>query len=128
MSKKHQSVESGPVRVATYTRISTDEEHQPFSLEAQAERLGSYLRSQDSWQLIRRYTDQMSGSTLERPGLQQALADARAKRYDMLLVYRVDRLCRSVRALRSSSRSLTTPASASAPQQSPSTPALRRAG
>ena len=41
----------------------------------------------------------MSGSTLERPGPQQALADARAKRYDMLLVYRVDRLCRSVRAL-----------------------------
>ncbi|MHB8578003.1 MAG: recombinase family protein, partial [Dehalococcoidia bacterium] len=85
--------------MATYTRISTDEEHQPFSLEAQAERLGSYVRSQDNWQLARRYTDQMSGSTLERPGLQQALADARAKSYDMLLVYRVDRLCRSVRAL-----------------------------
>jgi site-specific DNA recombinase len=99
VSKKLQSVESGPIRVATYTRISTDEEHQPFSLEAQAERLGSYVRSQDSWQLTRRYTDQMSGSTLERSGLQQALADARAKRYDMLLVYRVDRLCRSVRAL-----------------------------
>jgi len=99
VSKKHQLVESGPIRVATYTRISTDEEHQPFSLEAQAERLGSYVHSQDNWQLARRYTDQISGSTLERPGLQQALADARAKRYDMLLVYRVDRLCRSVRAL-----------------------------
>jgi len=90
---------SGPIRVATYTRISTDEEHQPFSLEAQSERLGSYVRSQDNWQLARRYTDQMSGSTLERPGLEQALADARANCYDMLLVYRVDRLCRSVRAL-----------------------------
>jgi site-specific DNA recombinase len=99
VSKKHQSVESGPIRVATYTRISTDEEHQPFSLEAQADRLGSYVRSQENWQLARRYTDQMSGSTLERAGLQQALSDARAKRYDMLLVYRVDRLCRSVRAL-----------------------------
>ena len=99
MNKKRQSVDSGPIRVATYTRISTDEEHQPFSLEAQAERLGSYVRSQDNWDLTRRYTDQISGSTLKRPGLQQALADARAKRYDMLLVYRVDRLCRSVRAL-----------------------------
>lgn len=99
MNKKRQAIESGPIRVATYTRISTDEEHQPFSLEAQAERLGSYVHSQDSWELTRRYTDQMSGSTLDRPGLQQALADARAKRYDMLLVYRVDRLCRSVRAL-----------------------------
>jgi len=78
---------SSSVRVATYTRISTDEEHQPFSLEAQAQRLGSYIESQDSWQLVHRFTDQMSGSTLERPGLQQALAYARAKRYDMLLVY-----------------------------------------
>jgi site-specific DNA recombinase len=87
------------VRVATYTRISTDEEHQPFSLEAQAQRLGSYIQSQDSWQLVHHFTDQMTGSTLERPGLQQALAHARAKRYDMLLVYRVDRLSRSVRGL-----------------------------
>jgi len=87
------------MRVATYTRISTDEEHQPFSLEAQAQRLGSYIQSQDSWQLVHRFTDQMSGSTLERPGLQDALALARAKRYDMLLVYRVDRLSRSVRGL-----------------------------
>src|SRR5690348_3373440 len=87
------------MRVATYTRISTDEEHQPFSLEAQAQRLGSYIQSQDSWQLVHRFTDQMSGSTLERPGLEAALALARAKRYDMLLVYRVDRLSRSVRGL-----------------------------
>jgi site-specific DNA recombinase len=87
------------MRVATYTRISTDEEHQPFSLEAQAQRLGSYIQSQDSWQLVHRFTDQMSGSTLDRPGLQQAFAYARAKRYDMLLVYRVDRLSRSVRGL-----------------------------
>jgi site-specific DNA recombinase len=99
VSEKRAPFISGPVRVATYTRISTDEEHQPFSLEAQALRLGSYIESQDSWQLVHRFTDQMSGSTLERPGLQQALAYARAKRYDMLLVYRVDRLCRSVRGL-----------------------------
>ncbi len=87
------------MRVATYTRISTDEEHQPFSLEAQAQRLGSYVQSQDGWQLVHRFTDQMSGSTLDRHGLQQAFAYARAKRYDMLLVYRVDRLSRSVRGL-----------------------------
>ncbi len=99
VSDKRSPVMSGPVRVATYTRISTDEEHQPFSLEAQASRLGSYIQSQDSWQLVHRFTDQMSGSTLERPGLRQALTDARAKRYDMLLVYRVDRLSRSVRGL-----------------------------
>ncbi len=99
VSDKGSPFVTGSMRVATYTRISTDEEHQPFSLEAQAQRLGSYIESQDSWQLAHRFTDQMSGSTLERPGLEAALALARAKRYDMLLVYRVDRLSRSVRGL-----------------------------
>src|SRR5437764_4394038 len=99
VSDKRSPFVTSVVRVATYTRISTDEEHQPFSLEAQAQRLGSYIQSQDSWQLVHRFTDQISGSTLERPGLQQALASAQAKRYDMLLVYRVDRLSRSVRGL-----------------------------
>ena len=87
------------LRVATYTRISTDEEHQPYSLEAQTERLGAYVKIQDGWELVRRFSDQMSGSTLERPGLQQALTEARMHRYDLLLVYRVDRLGRSVRGL-----------------------------
>jgi len=35
------------MRVATYTRISTDEDHQPYSLEAQAKRLESYIPSQE---------------------------------------------------------------------------------
>jgi site-specific DNA recombinase len=35
------------IRVATYTRISTDEDHQPYSLGAQDERLGAYIRSQE---------------------------------------------------------------------------------
>ena len=87
------------MRVATYTRISTDEEHQPFSLDAQADRLDSYVRSQDGWEVVRRFTDQMSGSSLERPQLQRAIAEARLGRFDLLLVYRVDRLSRSVRGL-----------------------------
>ncbi len=41
----------------------------------------------------------MSGSVLERPGLQRVLAEARARRYELLLVYRVDRLARPVRGL-----------------------------
>ena len=46
------------MRVATYTRISTDEDHQPYSLDAQADRLGNYVASQDGWELVRRFTDQ----------------------------------------------------------------------
>jgi len=41
----------------------------------------------------------MSGAQLERPSLQRALLEAKAKRFDLLLVYRVDRLARSVRGL-----------------------------
>jgi site-specific DNA recombinase len=87
------------VRIATYTRISTDEDHQPYSLSAQAARLGAYITSQPGWELAREFTDQMSGATLERPGLESALREAKAKRFDLLLVYRVDRLSRSVRGL-----------------------------
>jgi site-specific DNA recombinase len=87
------------MRVATYMRISTDEAHQPYSLSAQAERLGSYIASQPGWTLTREFTDQMTGAVLERPGLERALAEARAHRFDLLLVYRVDRLARSVRTL-----------------------------
>jgi site-specific DNA recombinase len=87
------------VRVATYTRISTDEERQPFSLEAQTTRLDAYVTSQGEWQKVREFTDQRSGATLERAGLQRCLAEAKARRFDLLLVYRVDRLSRSVRGL-----------------------------
>ncbi len=87
------------LRVGLYTRISTDEDHQPYSLEAQADRLASYVSSQDDWRTFRHYTDQMTGTVLERPGLQRALADAKKGRFDLLLVFRVDRLARSVRSL-----------------------------
>lgn len=93
--------ETSRVRVALYTRISTDEDHQPFSLEAQQDRLKSYVKSQDNWKIVRQYEDQMTGSIIERPGLQEALGDAREGRFDLLLVVRVDRLARSVRALAS---------------------------
>jgi site-specific DNA recombinase len=87
------------VRIATYTRISTDEVNQPYSLGAQSERLASYVASQEDWELVGTFTDQMSGAKLERPGLTNALRAAKAGRFDLLLVYRVDRLSRSVRGL-----------------------------
>ena len=110
------------MRIRTYTRISTDEDHQPYSLEAQDHRLGAYVQSQEDWVLTGRYTDRMSGSTMDRPDLQRALADARLRRYDLLLVYRVDRLARSVRGLSQRSwRISTAPRSSSAAPQSRST-------
>jgi site-specific DNA recombinase len=87
------------VRVALYRRISTDEERQPFSLDAQQERLAAYVAVQPGWVLTRSYSDRMSGKRLDRPGLQQALHDARTGRYDLLLVFKVDRLARSTGGL-----------------------------
>ena len=87
------------MRVAIYRRISTDEERQPFSLDAQQERLAAYIAVQPGWVLTRSYSDRMSGKRLDRPGLQQALHDARTGRYDLLLVFKVDRLARSTGGL-----------------------------
>lgn len=87
------------VRVALYSRISTDEANQPHSLGAQDDRLRSYVKSQENWTVWQTYQDQMTGTVLERPGLQAALADARRGLFDLLLVFRVDRLARSVRSL-----------------------------
>jgi site-specific DNA recombinase len=82
------------VRVATYRRISTDEKSQPYSLDAQRDRLAAYAQSQ-GWQIVADYHDTMSGTTVDRPGLQDALQAARAHRFDVLLVLKVDRLSRT---------------------------------
>jgi site-specific DNA recombinase len=88
------------LRVAIYIRISTDEEHQPFSLEAQDTKLRAYITTQPGWQLYPTvFRDEASGATTERPALQRALAAAKAGKFDVLLVYRVDRLSRSLRGL-----------------------------
>jgi len=84
------------LRVAIYVRRSTDEEHQPFSIEAQDSRLRSYVKSQPGWSLVARFEDDASGAKLDRPGLEKALAAARAGRFDVLLVYRVDRFTRRI--------------------------------
>ena len=85
------------VRVGIYVRRSTDDEHQPYSIEAQNTRLEAYISSQPGWRLVTRFSDDASGATTERPGLQRALAAARAGLIDVLLVYRVDRFSRNLR-------------------------------
>ncbi len=87
---------SAIVRVVTYTRISTDETNQPYSLGAQHYRLDAFVASQPYWQIVARYTDQASGKSLERPALSELRTAAAAGRFDLLLVYRVDRLSRNL--------------------------------
>ena len=90
------------VRCAIYTRKSTEEGlSQEFnSLDAQREAAESYIQSQRGlgWRLIpTRYDDGgFSGGNLDRPALQQLLADVDAGLVDCILVYKVDRLSRSL--------------------------------
>jgi site-specific DNA recombinase len=88
-------------RIAFYTRISTDETLQKYSLEAQRDRLEAAARAQygDDWTLFKMYRDQESGTHMRRPGLAEMLVDAQARSFDVLLVYRVDRLSRKLRQL-----------------------------
>jgi len=90
------------VRCAIYTRKSSDEglEQSFNSLDAQREACAAYILSQASegWtEAPSRYDDGgLSGGTLERPGLQRLLADVREGRIDIIVVYKVDRLTRSL--------------------------------
>ncbi|WP_239394232.1 recombinase family protein [Frankia sp. CiP3] len=85
------------VRVGIYLRRSSDDENQPYTIEAQDERLRSYIDSQPNWVVALRFADDASGATTERKDLQRALSAARNGLIDVLLVYRVDRLSRSLR-------------------------------
>src|SRR5947208_401016 len=89
-------------RCAIYTRKSSEEglEQEFNSLAAQCEACEAYIRSQrnEGWVLVRtRYDDGgFSGGNLERPALQNLIADIRAGRIDIVVVYKVDRLTRSL--------------------------------
>jgi len=89
-------------RCAIYTRKSSEEglEQEFNSLQAQRDACEAYIRSQqhEGWVLARtRYDDGgFSGGKLERPGLQRLLADIRSGRVDIVVVYKVDRLTRSL--------------------------------
>jgi DNA invertase Pin-like site-specific DNA recombinase len=90
------------LRCAIYTRVSTDQGlDQDFnSLDAQYEASSAYIKSQAhaGWTLIRsRYDDGgYSGGSTDRPNLQRLLQDIRDRKIDIIVVYKVDRLTRSL--------------------------------
>jgi len=90
------------VRCAVDTRKSTDEGlDQDFnSLDAQLEACVAYVASQqhEGWKLKpERFDDGgISGGTLERPALKRLLLEIEAGRIDMIVVYKIDRLARSL--------------------------------
>lgn len=90
------------MRCAIYTRVSSDAglEQDFNSLDAQREAAEAYIKSQahEGWRLLKgQYNDGgFSGGTMERPGLQSLLDDIKAGQIDIVVVYKVDRLTRSL--------------------------------
>ena len=90
------------IRCAIYTRKSHEEglEQEFNSLDAQREAAEAYIESQrlQGWRALPdRYDDGgFSGGTMERPGLQRLLADVDAGKVDVIVVYKIDRLSRSL--------------------------------
>jgi site-specific DNA recombinase len=90
------------LRCAIYTRVSTENglEQEFNSLDNQREASEAYIKSQahEGWKLIRdRYDDGgFSGGSMDRPSLAELLDDVRARKVDVIVVYKVDRLTRSL--------------------------------
>ncbi len=96
------SNDRGVRRCAVYTRKSSEEglEQDFNSLHAQREACEAFIKSQrgEGWKLIESACDDggISGGTMERPALQRLLKDIQDGRVDVIVVYKVDRLTRSL--------------------------------
>src|SRR5215204_4963225 len=90
------------LRCAIYTRVSTEHglEQEFNSLDSQREASEAYIKSQahEGWRCLPgRYDDGgFSGGSMERPALQRLLGEIRSRRIDVIVVYKVDRLTRSL--------------------------------
>ncbi len=101
MARAEQS-KSGRVRCAIYTRKSSDEglEQEFNSLHAQREACEAYIASQrhEGWKALSGQYDDggFSGGTMERPALKRLLTDIADGKVDIVVVYKIDRLTRSL--------------------------------
>ena len=102
MSKQNGAITAPEIRCAIYTRKSTDEglDQEFNSLDAQRESGEAYIASQknEGWTCLPdRYDDGgYTGGNTDRPALQRLMADIEAGRVDCIVVYKVDRLSRSL--------------------------------
>jgi DNA invertase Pin-like site-specific DNA recombinase len=83
-------------RVAIYTRVSSEEQIEGYSLAAQQEIATKFAESKD-WQIVKVYEERgRSGKTTIRPEFQAMMQDAKLKRFDVILVHKLDRFSRSL--------------------------------
>lgn len=83
-------------KVAIYVRVSTtNQAEEGYSIDEQKDKLKSYCVIKD-WNIYEIYTDGgFSGSNTERPALEKLIKDAKSRKFDTVLVYKLDRLSRS---------------------------------
>lgn len=83
-------------KVAIYVRVSTtNQAEEGYSIDEQIDKLEAYCKIKD-WSVYKVYTDGgFSGSNTDRPALENLIKDANKKKFDTVLVYKLDRLSRS---------------------------------
>jgi site-specific DNA recombinase len=103
MIRRNETPKSTPtVRCAIYTRKSTEEglDQEFNSLDAQRESAEAFIASQrhDGWQYLPGHYDDggFTGGNMDRPALRRLLRDIEAGKVDCVVVYKVDRLSRSL--------------------------------
>jgi len=79
------------MKAAIYARVSTADQHNAI----QVRELSEYVQRRE-WELAGTYQDQISGAKASRPGLDKLMADARQRRFDVVLVWKLDRFGRSL--------------------------------
>ena len=87
-------------KVAIYSRVSTEEQaKEGLSVEAQIDKCKSFCQARD-WEIFRVYKDAgFSAGSLNRPALELLLKDAQEKKFDIILVYKIDRFSRKLKDL-----------------------------
>jgi len=84
------------MRAAIYTRVSTEEQIDGFSLSAQAEHCQRYA-DQKGWTVVHIYEERgRCGKSAQRPEFQEMIQDADAKQFDVVIVHKIDRFSRSL--------------------------------
>lgn len=84
--------------ICCYIRVSTEEQGQGYSLEVQEEFLTKFAKN-NNWEIGKVYSDEESGYSFNRTALRQLLVDAKLKKFDLVLVYKVDRFSRNLKDL-----------------------------
>jgi len=87
------------MKIAIYTRVSTeDQARDGYSIEVQQEYLLDHAKRL-GWEVYKIYTDDESGYSLDRPALKEMLQDAKVKKFELIITYKLDRFSRKLKDL-----------------------------